>query len=82
MKTRTESMEGKQMSRKNIFEVLDEKISISSQINKIEALLSEASIDGSTPEDIVDENCMRDWKAKGRFISCQEGNPWRRCIWQ
>lgn len=60
------------MGRKNIFEILNEKISISSQIDKIEALLSEASIDGSTPEDIVDMECMRDWKARGRFTSCEE----------
>ena len=60
------------MSRKNIFEILNEKTSISSQINKIEALLSETSIDNSIPEDIVDMECMRNWKARGRFTSCEE----------
>lgn len=60
------------MRRKNIFDILNEKASISSQINKIEALLSETSIDIYTPEDIVNIECMRDWKARGRFTSCEE----------
>lgn len=60
------------MSRKNIFEILNEKASISSQIKKIEELLSESSVDNNTPEDIVDMYCMRDWKARGRCTSCEE----------
>ncbi|GFI16675.1 hypothetical protein IMSAGC009_01841 [Lachnospiraceae bacterium] len=32
------------MSRKNIFKILNEKISMNSQINKIEMLLLESSI--------------------------------------
>lgn len=60
------------MSRKNIFDILNEKASISSQINKIEMLLSESSINRFTPEEIVDIECMRDWKARGRFTSCAE----------
>lgn len=65
-------MRMKQMSRKNIFEILNEKISISSEINKIEKLLGEASVDGSTPEEIVDTELMRDWKARGKVTSCEE----------
>lgn len=60
------------MSRRNIFEILDQKENISSQINKIEELLSEASVDNSIPEDIVDMYCMRQWKARGRCTSCEE----------
>ena len=60
------------MSRKNIFEILNEKTNIGSQINKIEILLSESSINGFTPEEIVDIECMRDWKARGRYTSCEE----------
>lgn len=60
------------MSRKNIFEILNEKESISSQIKKIEELLSESSVDNSIPEDIVDMYCMRDWKARGRCTNCDE----------
>ena len=41
------------MSRTNIFEILDQKENIISQINKIEELLSEVSVDNSIPEDIV-----------------------------
>ena len=59
------------MSRKNIFEILNEKTSINSQINKIEILLSESSISRFTPEEIVDMECMRDWKARGRYTSCE-----------
>ena len=51
------------MSRRNIFEILSEKVSISSQINKIEMLLSDAYVGSETPEDIVDMECMREWKA-------------------
>ncbi len=60
------------MSRTNIFEILDQKENISSQINKIEELLSEVSVDKSIPEDIVDMYCMREWKARGRCTSCEE----------
>lgn len=60
------------MGRKNIFDILNEKASISSQINKIEELLSGTSVDNSTPEDIVDMYCMLEWKARGRCTSCEE----------
>lgn len=60
------------MSRTNIVEILDQKENISSQINKIEELLSEVSVDNSIPEDIVDMYCMREWKARGRCTSCEE----------
>lgn len=60
------------MSRRNIFEILSEKVSISSQINKIEMLLSDAYVGSETPEDIVDMECMREWKARGRYTSCEE----------
>ena len=67
------------MSRTNIVEILDQKENISSQINKIEELLSEVSVDNSIPEDIVDMYCMREWKARGRCTSCRRS----RCcyIW-
>lgn len=60
------------MSRRNIFEILSEKVSISSQINKIEGLLSDAYVGSNTLEDIVDMECMREWKARGRYTSCEE----------
>ncbi|MHB8130168.1 MAG: hypothetical protein ACYDEX_14340 [Mobilitalea sp.] len=60
------------MSRKNIFDILDEKRDINSEINKIEDLLSESSIDNCTLEDIVDDYCIKDWKARGRYINCDE----------
>ncbi|MBP3477339.1 MAG: hypothetical protein J6K48_13655 [Lachnospiraceae bacterium] len=60
------------MERKNIFDILNEKGDINYQIRKIEELLSETSIDGCTPEEIVDTHCMCDWKARGRYTSCAE----------
>lgn len=57
------------MSRRNIFEILSEKVSISSQINKIEGLLSDAYVGSNTLEDIVDMECMREWKARGRYTA-------------
>lgn len=60
------------MSRRNIFEILNEKESISYQINKIEMLLSDAYVGRDTLEDIVDMECMRDWKARGRYTRCEE----------
>ncbi len=60
------------MSRKNIFEILNEQISIKSQIQKVERLMSEASVAKDTPEGIVDTECMLDWKARGRYTSCEE----------
>ena len=60
------------MSRRNIFEILNEKESISCQINKIEMLLSDAYVGSESPEDIVDMECMREWKARGRYTSCEE----------
>lgn len=60
------------MSRRSIFEILNENESISCQINKIEMLLSDAYVGSETPEDIVDMECMREWKARGRYTSCEE----------
>lgn len=41
-------------------------MSISSEINKIEKLFGEASVDGFIPEVIVDTEPMCDWRARGR----------------
>ena len=49
-----------QMGRKNIFEILAEKEDIAYQLDRIETLLSERSIDGWTLEEFVDEYCIRD----------------------
>ncbi|MBD5507286.1 MAG: hypothetical protein HDR05_04315 [Lachnospiraceae bacterium] len=56
------------MSRKNISDILNEKESINSQINRIEKLLSESSIDQNSLEDIMDFYCMWDWKARGSLL--------------
>lgn len=61
-----------QMGRKNIFEILAEKEDIAYQLDRIETLLSERSIDGWTLEEFVDEYCIRDWKYRGRCTSCRE----------
>lgn len=60
------------MSRKNIFDILEDKRDINSDINKIEDLLNESSIDGCTLEDLVDDYCFKDWKARGRYTNCYE----------
>ena len=60
------------MGRKNIFEILAEKEDIAYQLDRIETLLSERSIDGWTLEEFVDEYCIRDWKYRGRCTSCRE----------
>lgn len=60
------------MERKNIFEILNERRDVNYEIKKIEELLSDTSIDNCTPEDIVDMYCMCDWKARGRYTSCEE----------
>lgn len=60
------------MGRRNIFEILNEKMSIRDQVNKIERLLLEHSIEGWRPEYFVDQKCMRNWKARNGFTSCEE----------
>ena len=60
------------MARKNIFEILAEKVDISVQLEKLEELLYEASIKGASLEEIVDEYCIRDWKYRGRCTNCDE----------
>ena len=67
------------MGRKNIFEILAEKEDIDYQLDRIETLLSEQSIDGWTLEEIIDEYCIRDWKYRGRCTSCGEIRK-RLCI--
>lgn len=67
------------MSRKNIFEILNEKVSINDQVKKIEKLLLEYSVEDWTPEYFVDEKCMRNWKARNGFTSCEEIRE-RLCI--
>lgn len=60
------------MGRKNIFDILDEKLDVNYQIVKINELLSAASVDDETLEEIIDEYCIKDWKARGRYTSCEE----------
>lgn len=67
------------MRRRNIFEILSGKMSISDQVIKIEKLLFENSIEGWKPEYFVDEKCMRNWKARNGFTSCEEIRE-RLCI--
>jgi hypothetical protein len=60
------------MSRKNIFDIIEEKKDINNEIDKIEDLLNESSIDGCTLEELVDDYCFKDWKARGRYTNCYE----------
>lgn len=60
------------MGRKNIFDVMNEKNDVDYQIKKIDDLLSEMSVDDGTLEDIIDEYCIKSWKARGRYTSCEE----------
>ena len=58
------------MARKNIFEILAEKVDIQQQLEKIEELLSENSIYNYSLEDVIDTYCIRDWNFRGRCTSC------------
>lgn len=64
------------MARKNIFEILNEKVNVDEEINKIKRLVSEATIEDTMYaydiEGFVDEFCLHDWKQRGRYISCGE----------
>ena len=60
------------MGRRNIFEILSDKMSISDQVNKIERLLLEYSVESWRPEYFVDQKCMRNWKARYGFTNCEE----------
>lgn len=64
------------MARKNIFEILKEKVNIDEEINKIKRLTVEATIRDTmyayNITEFVDEFCLHDWKQRGRFISCEE----------
>lgn len=64
------------MARKNIFEILNEKVNIDEEINKIKRLVVEATIEDSmcayNIECFVDEFCLHDWKQRGRYLSCEE----------
>ncbi len=42
------------------------------QLNKIEELLSEDSIEGFSLEEIIDKYCIHDWKYRGRCTNCEE----------
>lgn len=59
-------------ARKNIFDILNENIGVLAEIRVIEELMGEYSIDNETPEDIVDQYCFREWKARGRCIGTQD----------
>lgn len=64
------------MARKNIFEILNEKVNIDTEINKIKRLVLEATIEETMSAynivEFVDEFCLHDWKQRGRYISCEE----------
>lgn len=60
------------MGRKNIFDILSENVDVDYQIRKIDELMDEASIGGETLEDVVDQYLMKEWKARGRCVSCSE----------
>lgn len=64
------------MARKNIFEILKEKVNIDEEINKIKRLVAEDSISDSmceyNIEYFVEEYCLHDWKQRGRYLSCEE----------
>lgn len=66
------------MERKNIFDILREKINIKYQLDKIEDLLGERCFWGyASLEDLVNEYCFHDWKWRGRCISCED---MRECL--
>lgn len=60
------------MGRKNMFDILNEEMDIDYQIRKIDDLLSENALGNWTLEEIIDEYCLKDWKARGRYTSCEE----------
>lgn len=60
------------MARKNIFEILAEKVDIQQQLEKIEKLLSENSIYNDSLEEVIDTYCIRDWKFRGRCTNCDD----------
>lgn len=60
------------MGRKNIFDILEEELDVNYQIKKINSLMSEMSVGNETLEDIIDEYCIKSWKARGRYTSCAE----------
>lgn len=60
------------MARKNIFEILAEKLDIQQQLEKIEELLSENSIYNDSLEEVIDIYCIRDWKFRGRCTNCAD----------
>lgn len=60
------------MSRKNIFDILTEKIDVDLEIKKINDLLSTGCVGYDTVEDIINEYCFKTWINRGRFIDCEE----------
>lgn len=58
------------MARKNIFEILAEKVDIQQQFEKIEEFLSEYLIYNDSLEKVIDKYCIRDWKFRGRCTNC------------
>ena len=60
------------MARRNIFDILSEKNDIHDELVRIENFLKSSSVDGQELEEIIDEYCFKDWKARGRNASCEE----------
>lgn len=60
------------MARRNIFEILSEKMDIEYEIAKIEDLLDEYIWGSCTLEELIDNYWFLEWKQRGRCISCEE----------
>ena len=64
------------MTRRNIFEILEEEKDMEDEIQRIETLCEEESIRIGrhfyTPEELVDEYCLKGWKNRNRFMNCEE----------
>ena len=60
------------MMRKNIFEILAERQDVDEALIKIEELLSEPSVFNETLESVVEQECLQEWKARGRTTCCDD----------
>ena len=65
------------MSRRNIFDILEEEIDIDFEINRIESLCKNFAIvfdeaEGWTLENYIDDFCLSEWKNRNRAISCED----------
>lgn len=64
------------MTRKNIFDILEEQMNIHEEIIRLENLCSDNVFEKwdllYTLEQYVDEFCLPNWKSRNRCISCEE----------